>query len=161
MRSKMRSGAVALVMAAMGACGAVDEEPRGSAAGSGAGSPNESSQANENHGSGHPGKHEDNDKQEDYSNGDGRPEAAQAIEIEVAGGEVRGVSSPVEVAVGERVEIEVVSDTHDEVHVHGYDLLSPVAPSKPARIGFVADLPGAWEVELEGSGLPLFELRVQ
>jgi hypothetical protein len=36
-----------------------------------------------------------------------------------------------------------------------------VAPGKPAIIDFTANVPGVFEVELEESGLKLFELQVQ
>jgi hypothetical protein len=46
------------------------------------------------------------------------------------------------------------------VHVHGYDLMADVAPGSPARIDFVADVPGVFEVELEDAGTPLFRMAV-
>lgn len=82
-----------------------------------------------------------------------------AIRIRVAGGEVSGPGE-VEVAQGSRVEIEVEADVTDEVHVHGYDLLATVTPERRAKIGFRADATGVFEVELEGAGLVLLELRV-
>jgi len=54
----------------------------------------------------------------------------------------------------------VTADVVDEVHVHGYDLFADVAPGAPATINFVADIPGVWEVELEGAGALLVELEV-
>lgn len=162
MGSKIRSGAVALAVAvalsSLGACGAGDDEAPGTASGSG----NANSEQTGNDGSGHSGKHKDKDKdKEKEGGGTGQPQADQVIEVAVSGGRVSGVGSTVEVALGGRVDIEVAADTEDEVHVHGYDILRPVSPSKPARLRFLVDLPGAWEVELENSGLLLFELRVQ
>jgi hypothetical protein len=58
------------------------------------------------------------------------------------------------------VEITVAADVSDEVHVHGYDELGDVAPDEPVTLSFVAAIPGIFEVELEGSGLELAELRV-
>ena len=37
----------------------------------------------------------------------------------------------------------------DHVHLHGYDIMSDVAPGQPARIEFRATIPGQFEVELE------------
>lgn len=98
------------------------------------------------------------------------PTGADALEIEaeVEEGRVvlevegRQVAGPRRVAVqaGTRVEIEVKSDTIDEVHVHGFDLKADVRPDRRARIRFVADLTGIWEVELEEAGLLLFRLEV-
>jgi len=81
------------------------------------------------------------------------------IEAEVEGGTLDGPTRAT-VGEGETVLISVRSDAADEVHVHGYDLTSDVAPGEPARIRFVADLPGLFEVELEDSGRLLFQLEV-
>ena len=77
----------------------------------------------------------------------------------MADGEVTGPGE-VEVSRGSRVEIEVEADVSDEVHVHGYDLRADVTPERRAKIGFRADATGVFEVELEGAGLLLLELRV-
>ena len=44
--------------------------------------------------------------------------------------------------------------------MHGYDLLADVAPGAPAEITFVAEIPGQFEVELEGGHTLLAELTV-
>ena len=67
----------------------------------------------------------------------------------------------VTVASGEQVHLEVTSDIEEEVHVHGFDLKQPVGPGVTAVFDFEADLPGIWEVELEGSGVQLLRLEVQ
>lgn len=85
----------------------------------------------------------------------------QVIEVTVAGGEVQGVGSAVDVEQGREVRLVVTADVADEVHVHGYDLFVAVAPGSPATVDFTADIPGAFEVELEERGLRLFELRVR
>jgi hypothetical protein len=61
---------------------------------------------------------------------------------------------------GDRVRIVVDADVSDEVHLHGYDLMADVTPDEPARIDFVANAPGVFEVELEGAGKLLFELEI-
>jgi hypothetical protein len=63
-------------------------------------------------------------------------------------------------AVGEQVSVWVLSDTSDEIHVHGYDLYFETQPGIPTEIALTADVPGIFEVELESSHLPLFELEV-
>jgi hypothetical protein len=88
----------------------------------------------------------------------GTPDARR-IEIEVEGGMVKGPKQ-VSVPVGRRVILTVESDFPDEVHVHGYDLVADVAPGSPARIRFRADVPGIFEVELEGTHFLLFRLEV-
>lgn len=84
-----------------------------------------------------------------------------AIRVRVADGKVSGVGTTVGVRQGQRVRIEVASDVTDEVHVHGYELLEPVAAGRTAAVEFTADLPGAFEVELEQRSLRLFELQVR
>lgn len=85
---------------------------------------------------------------------------AREVEVEVVEGRVKG---PAEVVVdlGERVVLLVEADVEDEVHVHGYDLLADVRPGQRARIAFVADAPGVFEVELESAGLLLTRLEVR
>jgi hypothetical protein len=58
------------------------------------------------------------------------------------------------------VRILVRADVSDHVHLHGYDLMADVAPGEPARIDFVANAPGVFEVELEDAGKLLFELEI-
>lgn len=66
----------------------------------------------------------------------------------------------VEVERGERVVLVVRSDVADHIHLHGYDLMSDVAPGEPARIRFRADIPGRFEVELEDRQLQFAQLTV-
>ena len=60
-----------------------------------------------------------------------------------------------------RVVLVVRSDTADEVHLHGYGVVRPVAPGKQARLAFIAKIPGRFELELEESGVQLAELTVR
>ena len=81
------------------------------------------------------------------------------IEVTFRDGAVQGPTS-FSATQGDRVRIIVHADVSDEVHLHGYNLMSDVTPDQPARIDFVADVPGVFECELEGAGIPLFELEV-
>jgi hypothetical protein len=81
------------------------------------------------------------------------------IQIAVAGGEVKGGGTH-DVRLGDEVILQVTTDVADEVHVHGYDLLAEVDAGTTAELRFTADIPGVFEVELEGARLPLAELRV-
>jgi hypothetical protein len=81
------------------------------------------------------------------------------IEVTYRDGAVVGPTS-FTVTQGDRVRIIVHADVSDEVHFHGYDLSADVTPEAPARIDFVADAAGVYEVELEGLGEPLFELEI-
>lgn len=76
-----------------------------------------------------------------------------------------GVVSPdlqeVEVKLGQKVRIEVDSDRAEELHVHAYDKKVDVVPGQIAVLEFTADIPGAFEVELEKGKVTLFELTVK
>jgi FtsP/CotA-like multicopper oxidase with cupredoxin domain len=85
---------------------------------------------------------------------------ARVIDVTVAGGAVSGVEPRVEVGLGEQVVLRVRSDVAEEVHVHGYDLFVDVPAGGAAELPFTADIPGGFEVELEGSHQLLFQLRV-
>lgn len=86
--------------------------------------------------------------------------AARVIEVGVVGGMVTGPGSRVEVVLGEELVVRVTSDVAEEVHVHGYDERADVPAGGTVEIPFTADIPGGFEVELEGSGQLLFQLRV-
>ena len=61
---------------------------------------------------------------------------------------------------GGTVQFKVVSDTADEVHVHGYDLHKDVAPGHPIAFRFPAKIDGEFDVELESHGEQIASLRV-
>ncbi|MBC7373896.1 MAG: hypothetical protein H7323_07895 [Frankiales bacterium] len=84
----------------------------------------------------------------------------RVIAVAVAGGMVTGVDSRVAARLGEQLVVRVTSDVADEVHVHGYDLRADVAAGGTVEIPLTAAIPGGFEVELEGSGQTLFQLRV-
>ena len=87
-------------------------------------------------------------------------DAGQTITAEVVdGAPVDGVRR-VEVALGSVVALMVTSDTAEEVHVHGYDILRAVSDGNPAHFAFTAAIPGVFEVEFEGSGRLLLQLEV-
>lgn len=81
------------------------------------------------------------------------------IEIVVSGDDVDG-DDRYTVALGSAVSISVAADMSEELHVHGYDLFADIEPEAPGMITFTADIPGIFEVELEGSHRLLFELVV-
>ncbi len=86
--------------------------------------------------------------------------AGRILEVTLAGGEVIGPGDAT-VKLGETVRIEVTSDAEDEVHLHGYDLFAAIGPGIVGVVEFSADIPGIFEVELEGSHVLLFELTVE
>jgi hypothetical protein len=90
---------------------------------------------------------------------DPRP-AVEVIEIEVAGGQPVGGPVEASVPVGANVSIQITADVEEEVHLHGYDLTADVAPGVLGEITFTADIPGQFEIELEGAGTLIAELTV-
>ncbi len=87
-------------------------------------------------------------------------DADVAITAMIVDGEVSGVESRTSVALGSIVAITVISDTDDEVHLHGYDILDDVPASDIGLIIFTADTPGRFELELEQAGTFITELEI-
>ena len=87
-------------------------------------------------------------------------DAAQTVTVEVVGGAPAGGHQRVEVDLGSVVALMVTSDTAAEVHVHSYDILRAVSDGHPAHFAFTAEIPGVFEVELEGSGRLLLQLEI-
>ncbi len=83
----------------------------------------------------------------------------RAADVTVTGGVVDGPDT-FDFALGDQVDIVVLTNVADEIHVHGYDIMFEAEPGVPVEISFVADAQGIFEVELEGSALKLFEIKV-
>lgn len=81
------------------------------------------------------------------------------IDVEFSGGEVDG-PGVFGVELDSTVDIWVLSDVDDEMHVHGYDLYFEVAADIPANLSFVADVPGIFEVEVHTGHTHLFDIEV-
>lgn len=86
--------------------------------------------------------------------------ADQTITVDVVDGGPDGGVRRVAVDRGSVVALQVTSDTAEEVHVHGYDILRAVSDGHPAHFAFTAEIPGVFEVELEGSGRLLLQLEI-
>jgi hypothetical protein len=76
-----------------------------------------------------------------------------------AGVPVGGVAT-IEVQSGDRVLLDVRSDTEQEVHVHGFDVTKTAAPGSPARFRFEAGIEGRFEVETHATGTVIAEITV-
>ena len=75
------------------------------------------------------------------------PAEPEPTRIQIRGGQVVGGPADIQVKKGDPVQIVVSSDAHDDIHLHGYDIEQPVAPGKPARFSFTADIEGIIELE--------------
>ena len=87
-------------------------------------------------------------------------DADVTLVAQVIGGEVTGVENRTQVPLGSIVAITVSSDTDDEIHLHGYDILDDVPASDVGLIIFTADTPGRFELELEQAGTFITELEI-
>ena len=87
-------------------------------------------------------------------------DAIETITLEVVGGAPVGGHQRVEVDLGSVVAVMVTSDIAEEVHVHGYDILRTVSAGHPAHFAFNVEIPGVFEVELEGSGRLLLLMEI-
>lgn len=85
---------------------------------------------------------------------------SKTIRIVVKDGKVVGGLNKTTVDKNTNVTVIVSADVSDEVHVHGYDLMKDVAPGAPAKITFVANIPGRFEMELENRGLQISDFEV-
>ena len=82
------------------------------------------------------------------------------LAVTIRGGEPVGGIVRVTATKGDLVAVAIRSDVVDHVHVHGYDLMSDVAPGKPARMRFRASLTGRFEIELEDRAKQIAQLTV-
>lgn len=73
---------------------------------------------------------------------------------------IAAVSGPLEFREGDTIIMSVVSDTADEIHVHGYDIEDELVPGEKKQLSFKATVKGSFEVELHGCEEHLFELVV-
>jgi hypothetical protein len=79
--------------------------------------------------------------------------------FEIAAGKVRGPAQLI-ARQGERVTLRVRSDVADELHVHGYDIGTPLPAGEEVVLKFFASKAGRFEVELHGAHLELGALEV-
>jgi len=89
------------------------------------------------------------------------PRPIRTARIVIRRGIPAGGPADLRVRRGEELRLTVVSTgAEDDVHVHGYDLLQPVSPDRPARFRFPATIVGEFDVELETVGVKLADLEV-
>src|SRR3954452_13777597 len=87
------------------------------------------------------------------------PPAAKTVKV--VNGQPQGGIQTLSFHRGDQVRLRVVSDTADEIHVHGYDLKKDVAKGGSAEFTFPATIEGRSAVELENAGVQIADLEVQ
>ena len=82
------------------------------------------------------------------------------IDLVVNGNELEGGARRQSVPLGEEITVRVSGTSTDHVHIHGYDLFIDLAGGS-GELTFLADIPGVFEIELEGSGTLLVQMEVK
>jgi hypothetical protein len=90
----------------------------------------------------------------DNSNGSGD------TTVRVVGAKPEGGIKKLGFKKGAQVRFKIVSDTADEIHVHGYDLMKDVAKGGSVSFSFKGSIEGRFVVELEGHKQQIAELDV-
>jgi hypothetical protein len=80
--------------------------------------------------------------------------------IVVRNAEPVGGIQRLEYSAGEDIRFKVKSDTADEVHFHGYDVMKDVAAGGTVSFDVPAEIEGIFEVELEEHKEQIAEIRV-
>jgi len=83
------------------------------------------------------------------------------IEVVVVGGVPENGIVRATVGKGKPVVVVVRSDVADEIHLHGYDVKRDVAAGGTARLRFVANIVGRFELELEERHVLLAQVTVR
>jgi hypothetical protein len=81
--------------------------------------------------------------------------------VRVVGGKPQGGIKTLSFHKGDQIRLRVVSDTADEIHIHGYDLKKDVAKGGSVQFAFPATIEGVFEMELEDAGVQIASLEVQ
>jgi hypothetical protein len=81
--------------------------------------------------------------------------------VRVVDAKPQGGVQKLEFNKGVQIRFKVVSDTADEIHVHGYDLMKDVPAGGSVTFSFKGSIDGRFVVELEDHGEQIAELDVQ
>jgi hypothetical protein len=82
------------------------------------------------------------------------------FELTIKGGKLSSGPAVFQVHQGERVTLNIRSDSRDELHLHGYDLHAQLGPGETTRLQFIADRTGRFGVELHKAHSELGALEV-
>jgi hypothetical protein len=88
------------------------------------------------------------------------PSGAQKFELRIENRKLVAGGPVLKARQGDAVEIRVVSDQAEELHLHGYNLKLELQPGQPATLAFSADRSGRFDYELEHAGIELGALEV-
>jgi hypothetical protein len=82
------------------------------------------------------------------------------FDLTIKGGKLRSGPEVLQVHQGERVTLNIRSDSRDELHLHGYDLHAQLGPGETASLQFIADRTGRFGMELHKAHSELGALEV-
>jgi hypothetical protein len=86
--------------------------------------------------------------------------SAYRFELVIEGGALASGPRRIEVQQGSAIEIKVITDHADELHLHGYDLKLQLTAGEPATLAFSADHSGRFGLELHHSHGEIATLEV-
>jgi hypothetical protein len=89
-----------------------------------------------------------------------RPSVPAIPTVVVRNAKPVGGIKKITVKKGGRVRFRVVSDTADEIHVHGYDLHKDVTKGGTVSFDFPASIDGVFVIELESRSEQIASLQV-
>jgi hypothetical protein len=81
--------------------------------------------------------------------------------VTVVDGKPEGGVKTITYKKGDTVDLTVKSDTADEIHIHGYDLMKDVEKGGSVHFTFPASIDGKFVVELEDAGEQIASLQVE
>lgn len=89
-----------------------------------------------------------------------QPEPEQVPTITIKDGQPEGGVAELTFRKGDEIRFEVGSDTADEVHLHGYDVIKDVEAGGKVSFDVPADIEGVFEAELEGTATQIVQITV-
>jgi plastocyanin len=82
------------------------------------------------------------------------------FELTIRGGKLASGPALIKVYAGDRVTLNIKSDSSDELHLHGYDLHAQIRPGQTQSLQFTADRTGRFGMELHKAHTELGALEV-
>ena len=95
------------------------------------------------------------------SSGRDGDDSGETATIRVVDAKPQGGVKKLDFKKGDQVRFKVVSDTADEIHVHGYDLMKDVEKGGSVSFSFKGSIDGRFVVELEDHEQQIAELDVE